>query len=204
MPEVSEQIRAFVCIQLDPALIEELGDLERRLESALPKGAVRWSSPEQIHLTLKFLGNVPGTELEKVQAALQRACGGQPPFQLRAQGVGAFPAPRNPRVIWVGLVGDLERLLALQKRVDSALQSWSEMEERRAFRPHLTLGRVKAPPSRASRQIGECIQASPFASSHPWRVEEIFLMQSQLLPDGAVHKVVASAPFSDSARAKVI
>src|SRR5262245_18764499 len=108
MPDPCEHIRAFVCIQLEPALIEELRELEQGLESAVPKRSVRWTPPEQIHLTLKFLGNVQTTDREHVQAALQHTCRGKRPFQLRAEGVGAFPDAQNPLVIWVGLIGDLE------------------------------------------------------------------------------------------------
>jgi 2'-5' RNA ligase len=199
MSDQSEHIRAFVCINLEPALIGELRELEQRLESAVPKRSVRWTSPEQIHLTLKFLGHVAVTERQHVQVALQHTCRGERPFQLRAEGVGAFPDTRHPGVIWVGVIGDLEPLVTLQKQIDSAVQPWCETEENRAFRPHLTLGRVRVARSRACRQIGRCIQTTEFASAHPWRVEQIFLMQSELLPRGAVHTVIASAPFSDSA-----
>lgn len=196
MSDASENIRAFICIRLESALIEELSDLERRLESALPKNVVRWNSPEQIHLTLKFLGSIPSTAIQNVRAALQSACSEIAPFQLRAEGVGAFPGLRSPRVIWVGLVGDLEILLTLQSQIDSATQRWSEDAEPRAFQPHLTLARVKAPQQWAIRKIGESIQTAKFMSQHPWRVEQTFLMQSQLSPRGAVHTVIASAPLS--------
>jgi len=204
MPEESANVRAFICIPLEPLLIEEIANLQRQLESDLPKNAARWNPPGQIHLTLKFLGNVPRTELENLQTALKHGCQDVTPFRLRGEGIGAFPSLRNPRIIWAGLVGDLEPLLTLQRQIDSTTKRWSEDAESRLFQPHLTVARIKTSQPRAIRQIGECLRAAKFASQHPWRVQQIALMQSQLSPDGAVHRLVAAALLSDAGGAKVV
>jgi 2'-5' RNA ligase len=204
MPEESGNVRAFICIRLQPVLIEELGHLQRRLERALPKNAARWNSPEQIHLTLKFLGNVPRTELEDLQTALEHGCRGVTPFRLRSEGIGAFPSLRNPRIIWAGLHGDLEPLLTLQRQMDLATKRWSEEAETRPFRAHLTLARIKTPQPGVVRQIGDCLREAKFASAHSWRVEQIALMQSQLEPDGAVHRLMAAALLSGPGRPEVV
>ena len=200
MPGEPKPIRAFICIQLERGLIAELTELRHRLERTLPGNSVRWNPPDQIHLTLKFLGNIPESQAGDLAAALRGACQGMAPFPLRAEGVGAFPNLRNPRIIWVGLPGEVERLLSLQKQIDSAAQPWNKEAEDRPFRPHLTLARIKSP--HASRQIGQALQAAQFVSQHPWRVDQIFLMQSQLSSEGAVHSVLASVSLLDSAHAK--
>ena len=204
MPEESGNVRAFICIPLESLLIEEIANLQRQLESDLPKNAARWNPPQQIHLTLKFLGSVPRGELKSLQTALEHGCTGVVPFQLRSEGIGAFPSLRNPRVIWAGLLGDLETLLTLQRQIDAATKRWSEEDESHVFRPHLTLARIKTPQPGTLRQIGERLREAKFVSQHPWRVEQIALMQSQLSPDGAVHCLIAAALLSDAGGAKVV
>jgi 2'-5' RNA ligase len=191
----TETVRAFVAIHLPAELLAALHELQMQLEAKLPQKTVRWTSSEQLHLTLQFLGNIPVQELGNLEAALQNACGTIGPIQLRAEGLGGFPNLRNPRVIWVGLERDLKPLAQLQFQIHRASAPWCERPEERGFQPHLTLGRVRENASRAARRIGEEIAATSAGELGEWCIERFYLMQSKLTPKGAVHTVLNSWPL---------
>ena len=132
-----------------------------------------------MHLTLQFLGNISLAEVEKIQGALADVAR---TLHLRAEGIGGFPSLKNPRVIWVGLAGDVEQLEALQASVEEA----TGRKEERKFHPHLTIGRV-----REGRKLN--VKLEPWKDKHfgSWEVRELLLMQSRLSPKGATHSVIA-------------
>ena len=136
--------RLFVAVELPAGAKEGLAAAVGQLRGLMPAG-VRWVNPAGIHLTLKFLGEVDGGLAPPLLAALQREMAGvdKTPFPLRLDGLGVFPNRREPRVIWAGVGGDLETLGAVQRRVETAAVSLGLARERREFRPHLTLGRVR-------------------------------------------------------------
>ena len=134
-------IRAFVAINLSAEVRVNLAELQRELKSALPGDGVRWTKPEQIHLTLKFLGDIAADSLEDLKVAIQRACEGITPFSLRAESLGIFPDSQRPRVIWTDVNGDVDILRRLQEQIERETGSWWEAEQR-TFQPHLTLARV--------------------------------------------------------------
>lgn len=166
----AEVVRRIVICQRE--LADEAGD------------AVRWTPEDQIHLTLKFLGHVTVAEIEALKGGLveipQR-------LQLRAQGMGGFPSRRNPRVIWVGLTGDLDRLIALQAAIDKLCAR----KEEREFHPHLTIGRV-----REHQRLNANLDRWHDHDFGQWEAHELLLMQSQLSPKGATHSVLARFPAS--------
>jgi 2'-5' RNA ligase len=172
-----------------------LQQFQKKLDETLPAETVRWASPEQLHLTLKFLGSVPTEVLGEVQSTLAKIACDFGPMQLRAEELGGFPSLRNPRVIWVGLQGDLQALEQLTGRIEEAMQPWAEKEEKRGFHPHLTLGRVRENASRQARAIGQALQQITPPPFGGWRAEAFFLMRSQLSPKGAVHTKVAEFPL---------
>ena len=120
-----------------------LAQFEHELAASFVAGAARWVRPEQIHLTLTFLGDVPEESLSDLETALRRACQSSAPLELRADGLGCFPHPRNARVLWIGLLGDLDRLEKLHARVVEQTRNWSAPDPARPFQPHLTIARVK-------------------------------------------------------------
>jgi 2'-5' RNA ligase len=189
-----ETLRVFVALPLPEEAVEELAALARRSRSAMPRGAVRWVRPEQMHLTLQFLGNVAADRIAALQADLAAACRDAPPFPLELAAPGAFPNARHPRVLWVGLGGDLERLGALQTRVAAACAPFLPAPERGRFHPHLTLGRVKDD----ARAVGDAWAGCPAPRAWRWRAGEVRLIQSVLQPAGAVHATLAAFPLSPS------
>jgi|YelNatPaOPRAMG01_1025707.scaffolds.fasta_scaffold10554_6 2'-5' RNA ligase len=190
MTTSASTIRTFIAVNLPPELRGRLAQFQEQLRQAVPGQGLRWTDPDQIHLTLRFLGHVPETVLAQVGQALTQACQGTGPFVLEAQGAGAFPDLTRPRVVWVGLKGELDTLAQLQAAVLRATSGWGELEDR-PFHPHLTLGRVKTLEGRLVRSLSAALhQASHLTFGH-WQVQQVELMRSDLSPAGPRYSVLA-------------
>jgi RNA 2',3'-cyclic 3'-phosphodiesterase len=192
MSETSDHLRCFVAVHVPLQIREKLRDIQRQLEKSMPEDAVRWTSFEQLHLTLEFLGNVPATAVPQLEKALSKVAAEHRPFKLQAESIGAFSSIRNPRVIWTGITGDIDRLKALQSAAHAAVIEWEQEPETRAYRPHLTLGRVRPIKPRELRQVSQALAAVVAESFGTWDVIEFALMQSKLSPHGAQHSVLAT------------
>ncbi len=192
-----EQIRTFVAIELDKSIKDGLADLQDQLKAKAPKGAVRWVRPEGIHLTLKFLGNVPVERIEGVIKALEEACQGFSPFSLSVGGLGCFPNLKRPRVIWVGVEEPTGELAALQAAIEKALVKLGFQPEERKFQPHLTLGRLKRQASRGQPQrLGELIESMTIGEIGEMEARIVSLMKSELKPTGAVYTRLAAVKLT--------
>jgi len=166
------------------------------LDSTDIGGSVRWVRPEGIHLTLKFMGDIQAEMAERILVALPPAAAQFPPFELSISGLGVFPNPRRPRVLWTGVHGDLETLAALQLAVDDAVGKLGLPKEQRSFNPHLTLGRVKRDvPEGLLRKIGEIVADGEFPGAPPWTADTVNLMRTELGPGGSKHYLVGSVPI---------
>ncbi|MDQ3815294.1 MAG: RNA 2',3'-cyclic phosphodiesterase [Armatimonadota bacterium] len=187
-----EKVRTFIAINLPDEVIAELEKVQHALRAQLAPDAVRWSQPPQMHLTLKFLGDIEVEKIGEVEAALRRACRNSAPFSLAVQHLGCFPNPRSPRVIWVGIGGDVGRLHKLQASIEREVAGIGEPAEARPFHPHLTLGRVKTTDRRVLRTIGQSIETTEVATLGPWAVQQVHLMRSQLSPKGAIYTSLAA------------
>ena len=184
--DLPPQIRSFVAINLPDGVRAGLAALSGARKTS--DNAIRWTPPEQIHLTLKFFGDVESGSLGDLEAALCRACAGAKPFTLEAVGAGAFPNLRRPRVLWAGLQGDLQPLSALFERVQHETEAWGRREER-GFSPHLTLGRVKEGRTPDLRDWAVKQAQTRFGS---WQVRKIHLIRSVLSPGGAQYSELAA------------
>jgi 2'-5' RNA ligase len=194
-------LRLFTALELPPALRRQLANLIAALGEALPRGSVRWVRAEGIHLTLKFYGEVPAGQVPALQASLRQAALGASPLQLELNGLGTFPNPARPRVVWVGIKGDLERLSGLQRAVEEAAIPLGFEPEARGFSPHLTLGRVNAGWRPADKQkLGEAFARLGPGLHGLFAAETLSLMQSDLRPDGAVYTCLLAVALGGSAR----
>ena len=187
----AESVRAFIAIALEPGLVAELKKVQQELQARLPDDSVRWSRPEQLHLTLKFFGHVAAQRLNDLAAALNRACAGIDSFQLALENVGCFPHTKKPRVLWTGIDGELESLRKLQERIERETGNFGDHKEERLFQPHLTIGRIKAFGIDA-RRAGEVVERTHVSKLGVWTVREIKLMQSELAPQGARYSTLAT------------
>ena len=193
MPE--EKVRLFVSIHVPEVVREKLRDAQRQFEKAMPQDSVRWTLFEQLHLTLEFLGSVPAAEIPLLERALTKVASNHRSFRLATESIGAFSSVRNPRVIWAGLAGDIDRLKALQADVHAGVLQWEREPETRAYRPHLTLGRVRPIKPHELRKVSQALAAVTPESFGEWEVNGFTLMQSKLSSHGAQHSVLATFPL---------
>lgn len=186
-------IRSFVAVELDAAARREMA----RVESVLrPAGAdVKWVDPESMHLTLKFLGDVPPEKVEEVAGALKKAFEGRTTFGFTLSGVGAFPSPSDPRVVWVGVGAGREELTDLAGRTEEALAALGFPRERRAFSPHLTLGRCRS--SRNAAALKAAMAGLRDYRGPSVTVRRAVLFSSDLRPPGPVYRPLAAFDFPD-------
>jgi 2'-5' RNA ligase len=182
-----EQIRSFIAIELPEEAKRGLARLRRELEKDEHR-FVKWVDPGGIHLTLKFLGNIPFKRVAEMIGAMEEAVQGISPFHLEISGLGAFPSLKQVRVFWVGINGELDKLSRLQQNIDSALAALGFAKEERPFVPHLTLARIReGTPPQDRRSFGELVLSTIFEDKYHIKVEAISLMRSQLTPSGAIY-----------------
>jgi 2'-5' RNA ligase len=187
LPHNPEEIRSFIAIELPEEARSGLGKLRNELER-VEQTFVKWVNPEGIHLTLKFLGSIPSKQVAEVGEAMEGATREISPFHLEISGLGAFPNLKQPRVLWVGISGELDKLLGLQRNIDSALSPLGFTKEERPFMPHLTLARIRERASPGERRtFGELVVSTIFEDKYHIAVDAINLMRSQLTPAGAIY-----------------
>lgn len=189
-------IRAFIAIDLAAETRKKIDKITAELRQRISANAVRWVPAENIHLTLKFLGDVSLNNLTLLTNALKAEATQHARHQFSAGGLGVFPRPSNPRVIWVGIEAP-ETLLALQRGVEAQMSRLGYERDQRPFTAHLTLGRVarNATP-RDARQISETLASYPVGSLGTTEVAAVNLYRSDLQPSGAVYTRLFSAPLA--------
>jgi 2'-5' RNA ligase len=176
-------MRLFIAIEIPDEVKKELTAVQQRLKG--PGVEASWPRPEGIHLTLKFLGETPESRIPEIMNGIREAARETGPFRLEVRGVGTFPNPKNARVVWVGLSGDVEKLSRIQASVEEAITGIGFERDERAFTPHLTLGRVKYIRSR-DRWL-KTLEEVKDASLPGFDVTAVSLMKSELKPSGAVY-----------------
>ncbi len=184
---MGEKLRAFIAISLPESVLQAIGSAQETLKRSDLK--IRWVRKEGIHLTLKFLGDIERSDLEKIFGAMERTARAFSPFWVRGEGVGVFPNFKRPRVAWVGVSGDVEVLLALQRDLESQLSGLGFPKEKRPFGGHLTLGRVKGRVD--GTKLRESLEAMGDFQTESFQVRSVVLFQSDLRPDGAVYSRLA-------------
>ncbi|AJE04727.1 RNA 2',3'-cyclic phosphodiesterase [Geobacter pickeringii] len=177
-------MRLFVAIDLPDGVKQSVADLCRGVPG------VRWLPPEQLHLTLRFIGEAD----EAVDGAIRRGLAAivSPPFPLALRGVGCFPSPRRPRVLWVGLGGS-DPLHRLQQAVEAAVNGAGVPAEERPFSPHITLARLR---EHGETGIAPFLARNASFQGEPFTVDAFYLYSSILTPQGAIHRREASYPLA--------
>jgi 2'-5' RNA ligase len=188
---MSETFRAFVAIDLPASIRSALGETQEILKSYGFR--VKWVRPQNIHLTLKFLGQIDSDKIDRIVAAMTLAAKEFSGISLSAKEIGVFPNIRRPRVIWAGLQGQIEILENLQQTLDGLLSELGFPKETRAFKGHLTLGRVKG--QIASARMKTAIDRLKGFESESFEISEIILFKSELRPTGAVYSKMQQVAF---------
>ena len=178
-------LRTFLAIDLPSSLQSAIGQHIRTVRRELPE--LSWSQIENLHINLKFLGDTTERQIDQIRRAVESAISHVSPFVVELKGFGVFPDNRSPRVLWIGLGGVLDRLVALAGCVEQAVVPLGFPQEDRRFRPHLTVARVK----KDHRAVGRTLHTlgvftDPFFCG-PLSVERVTLFKSELRPGGAVY-----------------
>jgi len=200
MTEREGSMRLFVAIELPEEQKQALARLQEEMRAAVGKRfgdgvRVRWTRPEGIHLTLKFLGETPAERVEAAKRALGQAVASPPGLRLAIANVGSFADRRAPRVIVAGVTGDTKRLLDLAQRIETWMAAAGWPREKRPFQPHLTLARLPEDLSQETRvALAETTRAFSMAAAPAWEVRRVSLMRSRLGPGGARYDAIATFP----------
>lgn len=188
-------LRAFIAIDIPPDTRARIGQVVASLKREIGVQAVRWVAPENIHLTLKFLGDVSPTQLDLLKQVVLQEAASHPPFEVTVRDLGCFPNPRRPRVIWAGLDIPLA-LEKLQRSLDQATARLGYASEARPFSPHLTLGRVNqhASPD-ALLSIRAALEKNQQQQFGIVQVTDVILFHSDLRPSGPQYTPLCRAPL---------
>jgi RNA 2',3'-cyclic 3'-phosphodiesterase len=191
-------MRLFIAMAVPEPIRAGVREWQQRLRRLVSGPALRWANPDQMHLTLAFLGEVDEPRLPHLNATVEAACSSSAPFLISVRGAGFFPNEHRPRVVWVGVCsphGELERL---QRSVRGAMKDYAEKREGRAFRPHLTLARASCLSSAEAGVIGGAVRAAQSACWGEWTADAVLVMRSELLPQGSRHTCLARIPLVNS------
>lgn len=182
-------IRAFIAVTLAESVIEEIAKIRALLQQA--RGDLRWTRIESLHLTFKFLGDIHHSQVEPILGALHEVVSARPPLRIVAQGLGAFPTLKRPRVLWLGLRG--EGLAEIHEAIEAALAPLNFPPEDREFTPHLTLGRVRS--LRGWEGVLAIVKEHANTLFGESLIDRVTLYRSELRPEGAIYTSLGSIPF---------
>lgn len=190
---MKQTIRAFVAIDVGPEVRAAAVKLVEKLAAAAAD--VKWVEPSNMHLTLKFLGDVALKETARICQAVQQAADECGPFDLEFRGVGAFPNPGRPRTVWLGTGSGREPLGALFDHVESGLQKLGFRRESRAFQGHLTLGRVRRGGPQIA-ELGRLLAEQAECRAGQAHVDQLLVFSSELTSSGPRYDVLGRAELS--------
>jgi RNA 2',3'-cyclic 3'-phosphodiesterase len=195
MSDANESWRLFVAIELPAKVRKRLSEHIGRLRILVPDERASWVPEENLHLTLKFLGDVTLTKVELVAQATQGAAELVESFELIVGGVGAFPPNGQPRVLWIGIEDPSGRLGLLHQQLEAACEEAGLAREQRPFHPHLTIARLRKP--QGSRQLAIIHKELGF-DRETVLASDLALIRSELQSDGARHTTVARHALSSA------
>jgi len=186
------KLRSFLAIELPSHTRSEIGKLQERLRTC--RADVRWVVADRIHLTLKFLGNIEEEKIADISAVMDQAAAHRGPFTVSVKGLGAFPSTRNPRVIWLGLDGWEANLLPLQQEIEAGLGAVGFERENKAYRPHLTLGRVKS--LKGKGDLVDLMERDRDVDLGSFVIDRMVLFRSDLRPTGPIYTPLTTKDFA--------
>ena len=189
-------LRAFIAIELPVHVCDAIQKQTVRLRQALGNDLIRWVPTQNMHLTLKFLGDTATSYLDFLKQLLIREAESHPQFDLQLGGLGAFPTSRRPRLLWIGIHAPTD-LVSLQRGIEAGASRLGYEQEERAFSPHLTIGRVRqniSPPE--LQKIHAALDTIQLGNIGTARVDSIHLFKSDLQPGGSIYTKLFSAPLS--------
>lgn len=193
MARSAQSVRCFVAVDLSDEVRTALDAVQGRLRASAPRADVRWVASAGMHLTLKFLGQVPEARLAGIRSALAAAVTTATSIPLVCRGLGAFPGLTRPRVVWAGLRGGVSELGQLAGACERAFESLGFASEERPFRGHVTLARVRSP--RGFGPIARAVEAGGDLDFGAWTATEVVLYRSHLRPTGSIYEALERVPL---------
>lgn len=188
-------LRTFIAIDLPEELKEQLANVSAVLKEKANKLPIRWVPIENIHLTIKFLGDVSEANIDMIDATIKSEAGQQEPFEISVGNLGVYPKVNRPRVIWVGVEAP-DGLFTIQRRIEIETAHLGYSKDSKKYSPHLTLGRVaRKATSLEVREISSWLSAEKVGFLGAVRVDEIHLILSKFHPDGMLYKKISSSPL---------
>jgi len=188
-------LRSFVAVEIPAEIQSALARSTAPLQEALPKPLIRWVAPQNVHLTLKFLGDVSPVNLEQLSEALKAEAAAHETFSMSVGGLGAFPTPHRARVVWIGLDAPAA-LMALLRGVEAVAARLGYASESRPFSPHLTIGRVGQNVSgKGFQRIHTVLEEASIGTLGTLSVNAVHIFKSDLQPDGAVYSHLYALPM---------
>lgn len=183
------EIRSFLAFELPAGIKKTVARISGEVQhSGLD---ARWVKPENIHLTVVFMGTIKTENIGSLGEEVQKVCSGYGSFDIALKGMGCFPSRQRPRVLWIGLDGNLGRMSQFRDDLQRSLKAFGIKEERRRFKPHLTLGRFRSTRKTGS-ELEEILKAYEVLQSPFESLSELFLFKSELKPGGAVYAGIGS------------
>jgi RNA 2',3'-cyclic 3'-phosphodiesterase len=180
---MNQTIRAFVAFPIPEAIMIRIYDIQERLKSyRLP---VRWVKPENVHLTLKFFGEISLSTISDIGKVLEDTVQEYAPLMFFIKGLGVFPNIKKPRVLWIGISGDIKPLSQIQANLETNLERKGFAKENRSFKSHLTLGRIKG--DIHPENLFDILRSFSDFTSEPFEAKELVLYKSELNPSGALY-----------------
>ena len=187
-------IRSFLAIELPKTILKKIEEVQEDLKAS--RADVRWVNPEKIHLTLKFFGNIEESQIDPMIESIREIVHQTPSFSLRVRGMGVFPHPRNPRVIWMGLEDGRDVIQPFQRQMEMAFGKIGFEPEKRRFQPHLTLGRVNS--SRGRDELMGGMEKYKEQEFGELEVNRVILFKSDLRPSGPIYTPLGELQLGDT------
>lgn len=188
--------RIFIAVDISDEARNVVATYIDELRREFPKLHVGWERPEKLHLTLKFLGDVEDAQQEFVHAAMKAIAGNFYKFRLETSSTGVFPNLHKPSILWLGISGNVEMMVQIAEEVEREFETLGFTTERRAFKPHLTIGRLREPwlsNNLACRHLANKFEPVGF------EVREIVIYESKLQPTGSFYLRLAAFPLREAA-----
>lgn len=185
---MNEEWRTFCAVELPDHVRQRLHDHIRGLRETVPDAAASWTRVENIHLTLKFFGNVVVDRIPSISDAVSRAAKEFSSFQIGVGGTGVFPKPSRAQVLWIGVSDPSGKLVSLQRQLESECTTEGFEKEDRAYRPHLTIARIRRP--EGARQLAEAHRGMEFEPAEI-QVKEVIVFRSELSSKGSRYTAIS-------------
>jgi 2'-5' RNA ligase len=200
-------MRTFIAIELPAPVCRRIAQQQRtlaqHLRAARANQVIRWTAADNLHLTLRFLGETDEVQRARIHEGLAAAASGHAPLRLAVSELGCFPSFRRPSIVWLGFLGDVRRLAQLHIQIEAAAQAAGFAAEERAFTPHLTIGRAQRSAAAADlqragdvlRQIVATAPAQAPAAAFDFVVDRVVFMRSELRPSGPIYTPLEVYPL---------